>query len=136
MTGPGEGKIPLRASVYLASGGPRRPLPCTVYLHVKGYSLARVTHIDVEAEELNKVLAPGESCYATLICTGGRLAVALWGPRRCRLEIECRELAEALGPSRSVVYVGGKEGGIFLGFKKEYLRRLEELAERHGVKPR
>jgi len=32
--------------------------------------------------------------------------------------------------------VGGKEGGIFLGFKKEYLRKLEELAERHGVKPR
>lgn len=34
-----------------------------VYIHEKGKSLARVTHIDIELEELNKIVKPKEASY-------------------------------------------------------------------------
>lgn len=57
-----------------------------VYLHEKGKSLARVTHIDIELEELNKILMPGEATY-----------------------------------------VQAKEGGVFIGLKKEMIKRAEKI---------
>jgi hypothetical protein len=72
MSGPGEGKIKLGKA--------------DVYLHVKGKSGAMVTHIDIELDELNDIIKPGESSY-----------------------------------------VGGKEGGVFLGLKKEMIERAEKL---------
>ena len=49
MSGPGEGKLKLGKA--------------DVYLHLKGKSGASVTHIDVELEELNKIIKPGENSY-------------------------------------------------------------------------
>jgi hypothetical protein len=49
MSGPGEGKIKLGKA--------------NVYLHLKGKSGANVTHIDIELDELNKIIKPKESCY-------------------------------------------------------------------------
>ena len=72
MSGNGEGKILLGKA--------------DVYLHVKGKSGASVTHIDVELDELNKIIKPKESSY-----------------------------------------VGGKEGGVFLGLKKEMISRAENI---------
>lgn len=72
MSGPGDGKIKLgRADVYL---------------HVKGKSGASVTHIDIELDELNEIIKPGENSY-----------------------------------------VGGKEGGVFLGLKKDMIERAEKI---------
>ena len=49
MSGPGEGKIKLgRADVYV---------------HIKGKSGASVTHVDIELDELNEILKPGESSF-------------------------------------------------------------------------
>ncbi len=139
MTGPGEGKIPLAAEVRFGS----RRLDCDVYLHVKGYSLARVTHLDVECDELNLALGPGSREYATAFTAGPALHVRFRRLLRAgplgyarELVVVCGALAEALGEMRDLVYVGGKEGGIFLGFRREYVKRLEALAERLGVKPR
>jgi len=73
MSGPGEGKIKLGKA--------------DVYMHLKGKSGATVTHIDIELDELNKILKPGENTY-----------------------------------------VGAKEGGVFLGLKKEMIKRAEKLA--------
>ncbi|MEM0226245.1 MAG: hypothetical protein QXP94_05420 [Thermofilaceae archaeon] len=138
MTGPGEGKIALKAKVYLGS----RRVDCDVYLHVKGYSLARVTHLDVESDVLNEAIPPRASMYATAYTQAGALRVRFreplefgFGPVR-EIAVECPELAQALGPVRDVVYVGGKEGGIFIGFRREQIRKLEELATRLGVPPR
>lgn len=50
MSGPGEGKHELKGA--------------KVYIHEKGKSLARITHIDVEHEDINKIIKPGESTYA------------------------------------------------------------------------
>lgn len=49
MTGPGEGKILLGKA--------------DVYLHVKGKSRARITHIDIELPKLNKIIKPNEASY-------------------------------------------------------------------------
>ena len=75
MSGKGEGKKLLGKA--------------NVYLHEKGKSNARITHIDIELEELNKILKPGESTYC-----------------------------------------GVKEGGIFIGLKKEMISRAEKMIKK------
>ncbi|MEK6872398.1 MAG: hypothetical protein AABW90_00110 [Nanoarchaeota archaeon] len=72
MSGPAEGKKLIGKA--------------NVYIHEKGKSLARITHIDIELPELNKILKPGESSY-----------------------------------------VQAKKGGVFIGLRKEMIRRAEEL---------
>ena len=75
MSSPSEGKIKLGKA--------------DVYLHIKGKSGATITHLDIELQELNKIIKSGENSY-----------------------------------------VGGKEGGVFLGLKKEMIKRAEEIAKR------
>jgi hypothetical protein len=56
-----------------------------VYIHEKGKSNARITHIDIELDELNDIIKPGEASY-----------------------------------------VQAKEGGVFIGLKKEMIKRAED----------
>jgi len=49
MSGPGEGK-------YLLKGA-------KVYIHEKGKSFARITHIDIEHLDINKIIKPDEATY-------------------------------------------------------------------------
>lgn len=49
MSGQGEGKI------FLGKAD--------VYLHEKGKSRARITHIDVELKKLNEIIKPEEASY-------------------------------------------------------------------------
>lgn len=49
MSGAGEGKYPIKN--------------VKVYLHEKGKSNARITHIDIESEELAKIIKEGEATY-------------------------------------------------------------------------
>ena len=70
MSGPGEGKIKIGKA--------------DVYIHLKGKSGASVTHLDIELDELNDIIKPGENSY-----------------------------------------VGAKEGGVFIGLKKEMIQRIE-----------
>ncbi|MBS3075238.1 hypothetical protein J4429_02145 [Candidatus Pacearchaeota archaeon] len=74
MSGPGEGKIRLGKA--------------DVYIHLKGKSNARVTHIDIELDELNKIIKPGEASY-----------------------------------------VQAKEGGVFIGLKKDMIKKAEKIAK-------
>lgn len=75
MSGPGEGKIRLGKA--------------DVYIHVKGKSRARVTHVDIELSKLNKIIKPGEGSY-----------------------------------------VQGKKGGVFIGLKKNMIKKAEKLAKK------
>ena len=75
MTGAGEGKKLLGKA--------------NVYIHEKGKSNARVTHIDIELDDLNKIIKPGEASY-----------------------------------------VQAKEGGVFIGLKKEMIKRAEKILEK------
>lgn len=70
MSGPGPGKIKIGKA--------------DVYIHLKGKSGASVTHVDIELDELNGIIKPGENTY-----------------------------------------VGAKDGGVFLGLKKEMIQRIE-----------
>lgn len=72
MSGPGFGKKLLGKA--------------NVYIHEKGKSNARITHVDIELDELNKIIKPGEASY-----------------------------------------VQGKEGGVFIGLKKEMIERAEKI---------
>ena len=72
MSGPGYGKKLLGKA--------------NIYIHEKGKSLARVTHIDIELPELNEIIKPNEASY-----------------------------------------VQGKEGGVFIGLKKEMIKRAERV---------
>ena len=72
MSGPAEGKKLIGKA--------------DVYIHEKGKSLARITHVDIELPELNKIIKPGESSY-----------------------------------------VQAKEGGVFIGLRKEMIKRAEKL---------
>ena len=73
MSGPGEGKIKIGKA--------------DVYIHLKGKSGARITHVDIELDELNDIIKPGENTY-----------------------------------------VGAKEGGVFIGLRKDMIRRAEKKA--------
>lgn len=112
---------------------------------MKGYSLARVTHLDLESEVMNEILRPGSGEYVPLKVEEGTLRITLREPRYVKslgimvreIRVVCDELAKALGEGvRSWGFLGGKWGGVFLGFRKELLEGLERLACAKGVKPR
>jgi len=75
MTGPAEGKHLLKN--------------VKVYVHEQGKARARITHIDIESDEIAKIIKPGEATYCA-----------------------------------------GKEGGCFIGLKKEMLGRAKKLIEK------
>jgi hypothetical protein len=77
MTGPGEGKINLGKA--------------QVYLHLKGKSRARVTHIDIELDKLNEIIKDKESSYV-----GGKKGGVFLG-----LKKEMIERAEKLADEKS-----------------------------------
>ncbi len=75
MSGLGDGKIKIGKA--------------DVYIHLKDKSNARITHLDIELDALNKIIKPGENTY-----------------------------------------VGSKNGGLFIGLKKEMISRAEKLAKK------
>jgi hypothetical protein len=111
-----------------------------VYVHVKGWSRARVTHVDIELPGLEHLVGgAGRGEYGVAVGTAHGFRVepyrGEWG-----LEVETSDpvLKNLLNPDeRCLVFIGGKRGGLFLGFKSPYHRVLESLAERYyGVRPR
>ncbi len=131
MTGPAPGKIRLHnAKVFVKTSSSRTLLEnAEVYIHLKGYSRARVTHIDVEHPKLNEIIP----------VKGGGFYRILWHPRGIEISlsrllpglsiiIEDQILAKLMKPmEKSWCYVGGKAGGIFIGLKKHLIERLEKL---------
>ncbi len=135
MTGPGPGKIPVKdAKVVLFSAEGPRVLEANVYIHLKGYSRARVTHLDIEHPGLNEFFPPRTSFYARVRGTvDGFVADFSRYLKGVYVEMSSRTLRRVVRPGEfTIVYVGGKEGGIFLGFRKQYVQRLEELAAELG----
>lgn len=135
MTGPGPGKTPVKdARIILVSAEGPRMLDAEVYIHLKGYSRARVTHLDIEHPALNEFFPPRTSFYARVRgMVDGFVADLSRYLKGVYVEVSSRTLRRLVRPGETTVaYVGGKEGGIFLGFRKQYVQRLEELAARLG----
>ena len=136
MTGPGEGKVKLEAEVLLAlrSGIESRLNGAEVYVHVKGYSLARVTHLDIEHPSLNAFIPPSGGKYLRVKGIDGGLQVF---QGKTYVKVLNPELNRILSNGEATItWVGGKLGGIYIGFKKEHIRKLEDIASQYGVIPR
>jgi hypothetical protein len=123
MSGPGFGKLLLEdAKVFIEN----KEIEADVYIHIKGFSLARVTHLDIESEELNKILKPKEGGFFSIHGVDGGIEIKF---EKDRVKVLHKFLNEVLRKGEKTrTWVGGKEGGIYIGFKKEQILKLEKIA--------
>jgi len=123
VTGPGEGKLKIEAQVYV-NGELLRDVD--VYVHVKGYSLARVTHLDIEHPDVNKYVKPHGGRFLKIVGIKGGFMVkdSSWV-----MIVKSTFLEDLLKiGEETYAWVGGKLGGMYIGFKKTYIEKLEEKA--------
>lgn len=136
MTGPAEGKIKLEASVSLQEGSNRVELrDAVVYVHLKGYALARVTHLDVEHEALDGLLPLKGGRFLTVRGVESGLEIKL-EPVRGKpaqpqtLTLLCPVLNRVLNAGEKTrTWVGGKRNGLYIGFRKPEVEKLEALTQ-------
>lgn len=138
MTGRALGKLELKRSrVYLVTKQKKVKLSwAMVFIHVKGYSLARVTHLDVEHDILDNIIPPKRGYFLTIKGVKDGIKIELEKPK----DVEYKNkklfvnaimilhpyLRKILKSTRT--WVGGKFGGIYIGFRKEQISRLEAVA--------
>lgn len=142
VTGPGIGKVLLEgATVTLKTPSGDRVLEgAEVYIHIRGYLRARVTHLDIEHGGTNDIMPPNSGGYFIARGIEGGLCIdfsRLIGG--VSLEVKgAKELNSVLRPGEKTwCYVGGKYGGLFVGFRRNIIKRLEVLAKRaSGLTPR
>jgi len=144
-----HGKIRIDAEVYLVSQEEEKlkVVKAPVYVHVKGYMRARVTHLDVEDRALGKIIPRGRGNMLAVRGVRGGIEIRPKRPAEIELggsRIVVRSL-EVLHPILSkmltigestVTWVGRKYDGIYVGFKKAQIDQLEYLVqETYGVSP-
>lgn len=119
MTGPCEGKVPLECETLLNGEG----IECEVYIHLKGFAGATVTHLDIESPSLNLMVGEGNHGPVVGMQGGIKLRVA-----RHRVEVRCPALNHVLEEGRrTFTWIGQKEDGIFVGFRMAEMERLDAL---------
>ena len=139
----------MSAAVYLRSNGRRVELEDPfVCIHLKGYSLARVTHLDIEHELLDNLIPPKRGRLHEIRGIEGGIEIRLEHEKEIEyrgtklmskhVQIECPILNEVLDQGkRTRTWVGGKFGGIYIGFRKPEIERMERIArEKYGIAPR
>jgi hypothetical protein len=124
MTGPGEGKLSLDAKVLLNT----EELPnVRVYIHLKGYSRATVTHLDIEHPKLNSIIPPKAKTFFWIV--GIENGILIITSKEDKVQIIHPLLNKVLQRGEKTrTLVGGKFGGIFIGFRKREISKLEEIA--------
>lgn len=143
MTGKAEGKLELKkAKVFLLANDKKILIKnVIVYIHLKGYAQARVTHLDVEHDFLNKIIPPKEGEFLSIYGVEKGIKIKL--EKEKKIEYLHKEatlssigvfhgyLAEVLRQNeRTRTWVGGKIGGIYIGFRKEQIEKLENIARK------
>lgn len=98
------------------------------YVYIKGYSRARVTHVDIEHPRLKEILPPRHSDYPFVKWSGRRVEIPVKGHM---IEVESNLLGSLVGFEGNL-YVGGKGKEVFLGFHREQISKLEELGRTKG----
>ncbi len=128
MTGPAFGKLLLKnARIFINT----REIEGEVYIHMKGYALARVTHLDIEAPELNDIYPRSGGSFLSIygIVDGIKIKIR----EDLYVKVLHRLLNHILKPGEKTrTWVGGKEGGIYIGFKKKHIEKLESLVRKLG----
>jgi len=142
------GKIRIDAKVYVVSQGEKLEVKeASVYIHVKGYMRAKVTHLDVEDRVLGKIIRRGRGNMLEITGVQGGIEIRLKHPTEINLgqsKILVRSL-ELLHPilnkilktgESTVTWVGRKYDGIYIGFKKPQIEKLEHIAKiTYGTTP-
>ena len=125
MTGPAEGKLPLDAQVYLND---EELDNAQVYVHLKGYARATVTHLDIEHPELADLIPPKMRIFIWII--GIENGILIRTEKGDTVKILQPLLNNVLHRgAKTKTCVGGKFNGIFIGFRKRELSKLEQIAE-------
>ena len=134
MTGPAIGKLKLEAEVFLEPGHFKLD-GASVFIHLKGYSLARVTHLDIEHEGLGNLIPPKRGGLHRIEGVRGGISIRLRNPKETSgrtikfVRVKCSHLNRVLKPGEvTVTWVGGKAGGIYIGFRKPQIALMEKLA--------
>jgi len=140
-----HGKIKLNSQTFLL---PRRDkVDASVYIHLKGYARARVSHLDIEIVGLGKVIHRGRGNF--LQVKGIEQGIEITARESREIEIDGKKLEvsgiiildpllnEILEESKSTrAWIGRKYDGIYIGFRKEEIEKLEKAAlEKFGIKP-
>ncbi|MDD5503679.1 MAG: hypothetical protein PHH26_09555 [Candidatus Thermoplasmatota archaeon] len=121
MTGPGEGKMLLCSKVLLEG----KEIKSDVYIHKKGFSGATVTHLDIESPSLNIMNSKGG--FFEIAGTGSGIEILI--PQN-KVRVECSALASVLAQGkRTRTWVGQKQDGIYVGFRREEMLKLDAVAE-------
>ncbi len=136
------------ATVYLISNGKRIELEdAFVCIHLKGYSLARVTHLDIEHDVLDDLIPPKRGRLHDIRGIKEGIEIKLEGKKEIEYRgsrvkpqavlIQCPTLNKVLRVGQSTrTWVGGKSGGIYIGFRKNEINELEKVAETEfGMRP-
>lgn len=126
MTGPCKGKVPIKIHFFLNS----TEIPCDAYIHVKGYADANITHLDIEGFNVDSVK---DKIPAVVIGGLNEITIILLekisiGNRKSK-KLKIKGLDLLAKGKKSGAYVGIKKGGIYIGFRKEIIRKLEEIAK-------
>ena len=127
MTGPCKGKVPINV-VFKVDG---KEIGCQAYIHVKGYARANVTHLDLEGFEIKGLeegspgVAIGRGDHITIILSK---EITINGVKSKKLRIYGLNI---LGKGEKMgIWLGVKEGGLYIGFKKEGVKKLEAIAKK------
>lgn len=137
MTGRAEGKLELRGARVFLKGRKKVKISATVFIHVKGFSLARVTHLDIEHDMLDNIIPPKRGYFLTIRGIKDGIEIELDKPKDVEyknkkllvssIAILHPYLKKILKSTRT--WVGGKFGGIYIGFGKEQIAKLEDIAK-------
>jgi len=140
-----HGKFKLDASTILTPC--KGKIDADVYIHLKGYARARVSHLDVEKMGLGKVIRRGRGNFLEIRGVENGLEVILREESQIvsdgenitvsSIIIACPLLNEIIEKEKATkAWVGRKYDGIYIGFRKAELEKLEKMAlEKFGIKP-
>ncbi len=149
MTGPTAGKFPLKAEVFLLVDGKRKKVESAkVYAHLRGYARARVTHLDIEERILGKLIHRGRGNFLDIKGVKGGISIRPKVERENELDGKKMRikgllllnplLNQILEPGETTrTWVGRKFDGIYIGFRKGEVLKLEGMIAREfKAKPR
>jgi hypothetical protein len=95
-----------------------------VYVHRKGYARATVTHLDIEHPDLTGIIPPRTRTFIWLI--GIDNGILIRTEKNDKIKVISPVLNRVLQRGeKTKTCVGGKLNGLFIGFRKRELSKLE-----------
>jgi hypothetical protein len=131
MTAPVAGKILLEAQVYLND---EELEDAQIFIHLKGFARATVTHLDIEHPSLVNLIPPKVRTFIWIM--GIENGILIRTEKDDTVKVVCPLLNHVLEKgAKTKTCVGGKPTGLFIGFRRRELNKLKELAEQLLLEP-